>query len=83
MARPLRIEYAGAWYHVMNRVAGRGLVFKERWTTDLFLRMLQEADHRFQVEGGIGSGLVLTHFWSRLMTWLVPFVSNSQVPSIM
>lgn len=50
MARPLRIEYPGAWYHVMNRVAGRGLVFKERWVTDLFLRMLQEADHRFQVE---------------------------------
>ena len=28
MARPLRIEYRGAWYDVMNRVAGRGLVFK-------------------------------------------------------
>lgn len=50
MARPLRIEYPGAWYHVMNRVAGRGLVFKERWTTDLFLRMLQEMDQRFDVE---------------------------------
>ena len=50
MARPLRIEYPGAWYHVMNRVAGRGLVFKERWVTDLLLRMLQETDHRFQVE---------------------------------
>jgi len=50
MARPLRIEYPGAWYHVMNRVAGRGLVFKERWTTDLFLRMLQDLDQRFDVE---------------------------------
>jgi putative transposase len=50
MARPLRIEYPGAWYHVMNRVAGRGLVFKERWTTDLFLRMLQDLGQRFDVE---------------------------------
>lgn len=50
MARPLRIEYPGAWYHVMNRVAGRGVVFKERWTTDLFLRMLQDLDQRFDVE---------------------------------
>ncbi len=50
MARPLRIEYPGAWYHVMNRVAGRGLVFKERWTADIFLRMLQDIDQRFDVE---------------------------------
>mgnify|MGYP005752944531 CR=1 FL=1 len=27
MARPLRIEYPGAWYHVMNRGAGRRTVF--------------------------------------------------------
>lgn len=50
MARPLRIEYPGAWYHVMNRVAGRGVVFKEHWTTELFLRMLQNLDQRFGVE---------------------------------
>jgi putative transposase len=50
MARPLRIEYPGAWYHVMNRVAGRGLVFKECWTKNLFLQMLQDMDHRFDVE---------------------------------
>ena len=50
MARPLRIEYPGAWYHVMNRVAGRGLVFKEHWITELFLRMLQDLEQRFDVE---------------------------------
>ncbi len=27
MARPLRIEYPGAWYHVMNRGGRRRLVF--------------------------------------------------------
>jgi hypothetical protein len=50
MARPLRIEYPGAWYHVMNRVAGRGLVFRERWATDLFLRMLLDLNQRFDIE---------------------------------
>lgn len=50
MARPLRIEYPGAWYHVMNRVAGRGIVFRERWTTELFLHLLQDLDQRFSVE---------------------------------
>jgi hypothetical protein len=29
MARPLRIEYAGAHYHVMNRGNGRQVVFTE------------------------------------------------------
>ena len=29
MARPLRIEYAGAYYHVMNRGNGRQVVFTE------------------------------------------------------
>ena len=27
MARPLRIEYEGAWYHVMNRGANRRSIF--------------------------------------------------------
>ena len=29
MARALRIEYPGAWYHVMNRGAGRRVIFHE------------------------------------------------------
>lgn len=102
MARPLRIEFEGAWYHVMNRGAGRKAIFRNDADRRYFLKLLQEISDRFAVEmhayclmdnhyhlmvhtpeRGIGSGLVLTHFWSRLMTWLVPFVSNSQVPSIM
>jgi hypothetical protein len=27
MARPLRIEYEGAWYHAMNRGAGRRVIY--------------------------------------------------------
>lgn len=27
MSRPLRIEYPGAWYHVMNRGSGARRIF--------------------------------------------------------
>lgn len=47
---PAAYRYPGAWYHVMNRVAGRGLVFKERWTTELFLHLLQDLYQRFDIE---------------------------------
>jgi len=50
MARPLRIEYSGAWYHVMNRVAGRRLVLGEPQVTGLFLELLADLDTRFGVE---------------------------------
>lgn len=50
MARPLRIEYPGAWYHVMNRVAGRRIVFEDRGIRALFLELLADLDSRFGVE---------------------------------
>jgi hypothetical protein len=37
MARPLRIEYAGAYYHVMNRGNRRQTVFAEPKDYELFL----------------------------------------------
>jgi putative transposase len=36
MSRPLRIEYEGAWYHVMNRGTDRKLIFAK----DEFLQNL-------------------------------------------
>lgn len=50
MSRPLRIEYPGAWYHVMNRVAGRGIVFNDPWVQRLFLELLADLRQRFAVE---------------------------------
>ena len=40
MARPLRIEYAGAYYHVMNRGNRRQVVFAEPQDYELFLERL-------------------------------------------
>lgn len=50
MARPLRIEYPGAWYHVMNRGAGRQPVFNDDAQRAYFLSLLGETQMRFQAE---------------------------------
>ena len=42
MARPLRIQYPGAWYHVMNRGACRADVFRDRNDRLVFLSLLAE-----------------------------------------
>ncbi len=49
MARPLRIEYPGAWYHVMNRGANRSRIFYKNKDYELFLEVLQEACNLFNV----------------------------------
>lgn len=50
MARPLRIEYPGAWYHVLNRGLGRRktyLTSSDRWQ---FLSILDETVETFHIE---------------------------------
>ncbi len=49
MARPLRIEYPGAWYHVMNRGANRNRIFSQDEDYERFLKVLQEACSLFNV----------------------------------
>lgn len=43
MARPLRIEYPGAWYHVMNRGRRGEDIFEEKEDYLLFIDLLQDA----------------------------------------
>ncbi len=50
MARPLRIEYPGAWYHVMNRGAGRQKVFRTNAERLYFLSLLGDTHVRFHAE---------------------------------
>ena len=42
MSRPLRIEYPGAWYHVMNRGANFKKIFTEDADREEFLKLLGE-----------------------------------------
>lgn len=50
MARPLRIEYEGAWYHLMNRGAGRQRIFKTDAQRQYFLSLLADTSERFNAE---------------------------------
>jgi putative transposase len=43
MSRPLRIEYPGAWYHVLNRGRRRETIFRDPKDYPIFLRTVQEA----------------------------------------
>lgn len=43
MARPLRIEYPGAWYHVMNRGRRREKLFSTSDDYELFIGVLRES----------------------------------------
>jgi putative transposase len=50
MSRPLRIEYEGAWYHVMNRGRGRATTFPDERTYQVFLETVAEAQERFRLQ---------------------------------
>jgi putative transposase len=42
MSRPLRIEYEGAWYHVMNRGRRRESIFLDDLDYRIFLRLVRQ-----------------------------------------
>jgi len=50
MARPLRIEFPGAWYHVMNRARRREKLFLDDGDRTLFLKVLEASNKLFHVE---------------------------------
>ena len=50
MSRPLRIEYQGAWYHVMNRGAGRRVIYPTNAERAYFLALLGDLQNTFGVQ---------------------------------
>ena len=48
MARPLRIERAGAWYHLTARGNERQPIFRDRRDYQHFCELLAEAVERFR-----------------------------------
>jgi REP-associated tyrosine transposase len=50
MARPLRIEIAGAWYHVMNRGQRGTTLFRDDTDRHRFLGLVGELPERFGLE---------------------------------
>jgi len=50
MARPLRIQYPGAVYHVMNRGGSRQKIFLDKEDYEAFLKTVREIHERWGVE---------------------------------
>ncbi|WP_278025363.1 transposase [Legionella yabuuchiae] len=50
MSRPLRIEYENAFYHVMNRGAGRRTIFNNDQERELFLAIISETHVQYNIE---------------------------------
>src|SRR5690348_2645525 len=50
MPRPLRINYPDAWYHVMNRGAGRQRIFTSNTHRIMFLNLLKDCHQMFNVK---------------------------------
>src|SRR3990167_9991938 len=50
MARPLRIEYPNAWYHVMNRGLGRRNIFLDDSDRHTFFGLLSDLSEIFSIE---------------------------------
>jgi REP element-mobilizing transposase RayT len=50
MSRPLRIEYPGAWYHIMNRGRRYESIFEDKNDYSMFLDLLQETIEIFHIK---------------------------------
>lgn len=48
--RPLRIEFEGAWYHVMNRGANHQNIFTTDEHREIFLSLLEDITIKFYIE---------------------------------
>ena len=49
MARPLRVDYPGAYYHVINRGNNQENIFKNKRDKEKFLEYLEKAGQRFSI----------------------------------
>jgi putative transposase len=50
MSRPLRLEFSGAFYHVMNRGLARQAIFQDEEDRKLFLKLLEEVHARWNLQ---------------------------------
>ena len=59
MSRPLRIQYPGAWYHVMNRGRRAEKIFSDEEDYTMFVELLSEAERLEEITRMLG-GLEMT-----------------------
>lgn len=69
MSRTLRIEYPGAFYHVMNRGTARQNIFHNEENYYRFLQLLEVIHHQFQTEIHAYC-LMGNHYHLLIRTWV-------------
>ena len=74
MSRPLRIEYANAYYHVMNRGAGRKTIFNSEEEKKQFLLLLSVAHTQFNIQ--IHAYCLMTNHYHLLIKTPLPNLSR-------
>lgn len=75
MGRPLRIEYPGAWYHVMNRGQGKKPIFHSNRDYESFLALLAEISEIYSVE--IHAFSLMTNHYHLLIHTPIPGLSRA------
>lgn len=75
MSRTARIEYPGAWYHVINRGAGRKTIFQNSQHYQLFLDLLLDAYSRFDIR--IHAYCLLENHYHLLIHTPIPNLSKA------
>ena len=81
MPRPLRVHYAGAWYHVMNRGASRGKVFRNNVQRLIFLELLDECNKMFNL--GIHAYCLMDNHYHLLIFLLLMQICLEQCAILM
>ena len=75
MARPLRVEYPGAFYHVMNRGNAGDSIFKSKKDRERFLECLEKAVERFSLR--IHTYCMMGNHYHLLVETLEPNLSKA------
>jgi hypothetical protein len=92
MSRPLRLEFAGALYHITSRGNGRNMIYLQDDDFELFLQVLTDVCERYNwvvhaycLRNGPGLaswhcmfGNVESLLWLSTVTLLVQFSKNRQ-----
>jgi REP element-mobilizing transposase RayT len=75
MSRPLRIEYTGAWYHVMNRGGRYVSIFEDKKDYSQFLDILKDTIETFHIK--IAAFCLMQNHYHLLIQTPEPNISRS------